>query len=266
MSTETSSSAGKCPPAELFVKTPEGGDLVSGVTISRDGNGNLSTKWKTSFPAGTKAIITLGQWKPNPKKDIPHGPLLEQAGFHEDTICDGSLITQRAAFTNEGTAYNQGQYYLELSVIDNSVWNQPQAARNTLSAAYGKNKAVSKATTLSGLEFEVFGRFELPGCEALPATAQKPSPTPLSKEWAEATTRRLLAKGMENKMAASGHPVTITVSGQDNTTITIESPAFTRETVMIQAGNSEYMAPFRKMHFKRVVFTNGTDEWGFDLK
>ena len=34
----------KCDPFEVFIKTPEGGNLVTGVTVSRDGDGYLYTK------------------------------------------------------------------------------------------------------------------------------------------------------------------------------------------------------------------------------
>jgi hypothetical protein len=259
----TTIASGKCAPVETVVPTPDGGSLVSGVSIIRDGNGNLTTKWKTTLPAGTKAMIDIGFWRPDKKKDIDYGPLMDGAGM-EDTADDGSIIVNRKLFTNEGKAYNQGQYYANLTVIDNSIWQQPMATKAALAAVKGRLKTV-KIDAL-GVMFDLAARFELPACADLAATAA-PTPMPtMTKGQAEAIARKLIAQTIEAKMAKAGQPVTITVSGEDNTTITIKSPNFTRETVMSQAANEEFVAPFRKNKFKRLVFTDGVDTWGINLK
>jgi hypothetical protein len=260
--------AGKCDPVELFIQTPEGGDLVPGVTVARDGNGNLTAKWKTTLPAGTQSMIDVGLWKPDKKKDIEYGPLLDGAGI-EKTSCDGSVISNTEPYTNDGKGFNQGRYYLTLTVIDNSIWKQPEATKATLAAAKGKVKAVG-ADSLGGKQFgvklDLMARFELPACAVLQATGPPPPPTPLTRGQTEAIVRKLYAQVLENKMAKMGHPVRVTVGGEDNTTITVESPDFTRESVMAQAANEEFMAPFRKQHFKRVEFTDGVNTWGINLK
>src|SRR6267142_1433840 len=62
---------GPCKLIEVFVPTPGGDALVSGVSVTRDGNGNITTKWRTTLPAGTESMIDLGLWRPDKKKDIP---------------------------------------------------------------------------------------------------------------------------------------------------------------------------------------------------
>jgi hypothetical protein len=259
---------GPCQPFEMFIPTPDGGELVSGVSVTRDGNGNIATKWKTTLPAGTESMIDVGLWRPDKKKDIPFGPLMDGAGI-EKTSSDGSLITNNELFKNEGKAYNQGQYYLTLTIIDNEIWHQPEATKAALSRAKGNVKAV-EAGSLGGKPFgvtlDLTARFELPGCAYLASTA---APTPralMTKGETEAIARKLYANMLEKKMSQMGHPVTITVGGEANTTITIEDSNFTRETVMSQAANDDYVAPYRKWHFKRLEFTDGTSTWGINLK
>jgi hypothetical protein len=233
-SNNSSLATGPCQPVEMFIPTPDGGELVSGVSVTRDGNGNIATKWRTTFPAGTESMIDLGLWRPDKKKDIPFGPLMDGAGT-EKTSSDGSGITNKELFTNEGKAYNQGQYYLTLTVIDNEIWHQPAATKAALAAAKGKVKAV-EAGSLGGKPFgvtlDLTARFELPACADLSVTS---APTPrarMTKGETEAMARKLYANMLENKMSQMGHPVTITLSGEDNTTITIEDSNFTRETVI----------------------------------
>ncbi len=160
-----------CQPFETSVKTPEGGQLVSGVTIRRDENGDLNTLWQTSFPAGTKAIITIGMWRPEPKKDIPEGPMYEQTGFNGDSTCDGKTISPNKPFGNDGKGYNAGDYYLDLTVVDNEIWKQPAATHSVIAATRGKLKSITKEDTLTGLDFAISARFSLPPCSELPPGA-----------------------------------------------------------------------------------------------
>ncbi len=80
------------------------------------------------------------------------------------------------------------------------------------------------------------------------------------------TVRRLLAQDMEEDAARSGFRVKITVSGQDNTVITFESADNTREAFEDLAADAKRKARWQVMGFKRVVYKNGTHEWGLDLK
>ncbi len=164
---------GKCQPLELTVKTPDGGNLVDSVAVRRDDSGTLTAKWRTTLPAGTESMIDVGLWRPEPKKDIPNGPLLDGAGS-ENTSCDGTIITTKKPFDNDGSGFNQGQYYLALTVIDNEVWKQPQATKDALAAAKGKVKGLTKQTLIPGLGLDLTARFELPPCEGLPPTVFKP--------------------------------------------------------------------------------------------
>lgn len=260
---DDSVATGKCAPVETFVPTPDGGALVAGVTIIRDGNGNLRTKWKTTLPAGTKSMMDVGFWRPDTKKGIPYGPEMDGADM-EKTSADGSVIVNTAPFTNDGKAYNEGQYYANLTVDDNEIWKQPAATKAMLAAAKGKLKTMTKDSF--GTSFDITARFSLPGCGDLAGTtAPTPMPT-MTKGQAEGLARKLVAQVMENKMARAGHPVKITVSGEDNTTITIESPDFTRESVMSQGADEEFVAPFRKDRFKRLEFTDGVSTWAIPLK
>lgn len=249
---------GRCRPVELVVPVPEGGYLVSSVTINRDENGYIDTKWKTSFPAGTRTSIMLHLLNPGSKKGAEEGPLLDGVS-REKTSCDGKLITQSTKLSNAGAGFNKGQYWLDLGLAEDSP-----RLNEILASAKGKVKGISRFG--NSLLFDVSATFELPNCEGLPETLPKSTPAPLTKEGAEAIARSLSARSMESKMAQQGLPAKITVSGLDNTVITIESANFTSESVTRQAGNTAYMAPFRKMRFKRVVFTNGSEEWGYDLK
>jgi hypothetical protein len=81
-----------------------------------------------------------------------------------------------------------------------------------------------------------------------------------------ATVRRLLAKDMEDDMAKGGFPTKITVSGQDNTVLTYESPEITHEIYLNLTADAQKQAQWREMGFKRIIYKNGSDEWGFDLK
>jgi hypothetical protein len=259
---------GPCKLIEVFIPTPDGGALVSGVSVTRDGSGNIATKWKTTLPSGTESMIDLGLWRPDKKKDIPFGPLMDGAGI-EKTSSDGSVIENKELFTNEGKAYNQGQYYLTLTVIDNEIWHQPAATKAALAAAKGKVKAVEPGSLGGkpfGVTLDLTARFELPACADLATTAAPTPRAPMTKGQTEAMARKLYANMLETRMAKMGHPVTVTVSGEDNTTITIEDSNFTRETVMIQTTNDEYVAPFRKWHFKRLEFTDGASTWGINLE
>jgi hypothetical protein len=256
------SAIGRCEPFEKFVQTPDGGALVSGVDIKRDGNGNITTQWKTTFAAGTQANIDLLLWKPNKRES----PGLDESGT-DMTLCDGTVIRNINPFSNGGKGYNQGRYYAYLSFFDDdSNWKQPKETQIALAAAKGKVKAVSQyAPGGRALFFEAFAPFELPSCTDLQATtAPTPRPT-MTKEEIEGIARKIYARTLENKMSQRGTPVKVTVSGENNTTITIESLNFTRESVMLQAANEEYVAPFRKAHFKRLEFTDGTSTWGIDL-
>jgi hypothetical protein len=193
---------------------------------------------------------------------------MDGAGM-EKTSSNGGDITNTELFTNEGKSYNQGQYYLTLTVIDNPIWKQPPATKAALAAAKGKVKAV-ESDSLGGKPFgvtlDLTARFELPGCADLPPTAAPTPHAPMTKGQAEAIARKFYAQVIESKMVKAGHPVRITVSGDDNTTITVENPNFTRETVMSQTANEEYVAPFRKQRFKRLEFTDGVSTWGIALK
>jgi hypothetical protein len=113
--------------------------------------------------------------------------------------------------------------------------------------------------------FELFARFDLPACATLQATIP-PSPRPtITKSETEAVARKIYAQ-LQNKMSERGTPVQVTVSGEDNMTITVESPNFTREAVMSDLASAAYVAPFRKVHFKRLEFTDGVSTWGVDLR
>lgn len=266
-SNNSSLAKGPCQPVETFVSTSDGGELVSGVSITRDENGNIATKWRTTLPTGTESMIDLGMWRPDKKKGIPFGPLIDGAGT-EKTSSDGSVITNKELFTNEGKAYNQGQYYLTLTVIDNEIWHQPAATKAALAAAKGKIKAVEPGSLGGkpfGVSLDLTARFELPACKDLATTAAPTPRAPMTKGETEAFARKLYANMLEKKMSKSGHPVTITVSGENNTTITIEDSNFTREAVLNQTTNDDYVAPFRKWHFKRLVFTDGASTWGINL-
>jgi hypothetical protein len=252
--------SGKCQTFEKFIPTPDGGNLVSGVDILRDSNGNITTNWKTTFPAGTQSTIDLLLWKSN-KRDS-----LSLDGSSTDTTsCDGNVIKNMKPFTNADKGFNEGQYYAYLSFFDdNDNWKQPEGTTAALAAAKGKVKAVSKYG--GSVMFELFARFDLPSCADLPTTTV-PTPRPtMSKGETEAFARKIYAQTLQNKMSQAGHPVNIAVSGEDNTTLTIEDPNFTRETVMRQAATESYLAPFRKWHFKRLDFTDGVSTWGIDLR
>src|SRR5438445_5042811 len=98
-----SSAQPKCEPFEVFIKTPEGGNLVTGVTISRDGDGYLDTRWATTLPAGTGAQIYLHS---ESRKHAEGGPLLDGAG-DKKTSCDGKFITHLSKFSNKGSGFNR---------------------------------------------------------------------------------------------------------------------------------------------------------------
>jgi hypothetical protein len=199
-------------------------------------------------------------WKPN-KRDSPG---LDESST-DTTSCDGTVISNMRSFTNAGKGYNQGQYYAYLSFFDdNDNWKQPKGTTAALSAAKGRVKALSKYG--GSVMFELFARFDLPPCSDLPATtAATPRPT-MTKGEAEAFARKIYAQTLQNKMAQGGHPVKITVSGEDNSTLIIEDPNFTQETIMRQAATQSYVAPFRKWHFRRLDFTDGVSTWGIDLR
>jgi hypothetical protein len=102
----------KCQPFEKFIQTADGGTLVSGVDIIRDSNGNITTKWRTTFPAGTQANVDLGLWKPDKKNDS-YGPSVEASGG-KTASSDGTVMVNAEQFTNGGKGYSQGQYYAYL--------------------------------------------------------------------------------------------------------------------------------------------------------
>lgn len=108
--TDAAPIGGKCQTFVKFIPTPDGGSLVSGVDIVRDSNGNVTTKWKTTLPAGTQSTINLLLWKPN-KRDSPG---LDESGT-DGTHCDGNVISNIKPFTNADKGYNQGPYYAYLS-------------------------------------------------------------------------------------------------------------------------------------------------------
>lgn len=169
--------SGGCPAVEQFIGTPEGGDLVKGVTVKRDGNGYVRTEWQTTFPAGTKSMIMLGRWEPNPRKGITAGPEVAGTG-NEETTSDGKLITQNREFSDHGGSIGDGKYYATLTVIDNPVWKQPAAVKALLGDAKGKVKAVSDDAPGGrsfGTNFEVIARFDLPACAAKPSTMPRPA-------------------------------------------------------------------------------------------
>jgi hypothetical protein len=252
----------RCVPFEVFIGTPEGGNLVSGVTVSRNGDGFIFTKWKTTLPVGTKSMIGLGQYRPNPKKDIPYGPSLDGTGM-EGSACDGQIFYQLKPFGAKGGGYNQGEYYTDLTVIDNPIWKQPIGVRAILSSASGKVKAVS--VNDMGIDFDVTARFQLPECSALAATTPVPPPTPISKEETEGIARKLLVEQMERRIAESGHPVSLSLSGPNNTIITVSSESFDAYSVRLYANDKGFMGSFRKLRLKKIIFTNGVDQWTYDL-
>jgi hypothetical protein len=130
---------GRCQPVELQVKTPDGGKLIPSVTIIRDGDGYITTKWATTFPAGTKSMIMLGQWNPNPKKGIPEGPELEGTGMEGETSCDGSIITNTKIFKG-ADGYNAGDYYVNITIIDNEIWKQPTSTKAVFASVNRKHR------------------------------------------------------------------------------------------------------------------------------
>lgn len=184
----------KCQPFQKVIQTPDGGTLVSSVEIIRDGEGNITTKWKTTFQAGTQSTIDLLLWKPN-KRDSPG---LDESGT-DTTSCDGNSITNTKPFTNAGKGYNQGQYYAYLSFFeDDSNWKQPEGTKQALAAAKGRVRAVSQyAPGGRTVMFELFARFELPSCANLQAVA---TPSPKAITDASSPVSRLLSR---NELAES---------------------------------------------------------------
>lgn len=253
---------GRCQPVELHINTPEGGSLIPSVTIIRDGDGYVTTKWATTFPAGTKSMIMLGQWKPNPKKGIPEGPELEGTGMDGETACDGSVITNTKIFKG-ADGYNAGDYYANITIIDNEIWKQPAGTKAVFASA--KRKVKPFTTDELGTSFDLSARFQLPDCAALAKSTPVPIPTPPSKAETEGIARKLMTQMMEQKTAASGHPVSMEVSGPNNTVLTVTSEAFEKYSVQAFANDPSFMSHFRKMKFKKIIFSNGSEAWAYDL-
>jgi hypothetical protein len=108
---------------EKTIAIPPGNEWVPEVTIYRNSGGQIFTKWKTNFPTGTKASITIGEFRPNPSKNILYGPSLGGTG-KDDTKSINGYFFNAVPFTNEKLS-DGGSYYLNLTIITNGFWKQP---------------------------------------------------------------------------------------------------------------------------------------------
>ena len=82
----------------------------------------------------------------------------------------------------------------------------------------------------------------------------------------EAEGRKQLAEFSQQQALKDGTHITFSVSGEGNTILTIKDASYTENSANTLTSNPENLEPFRKAKFKKIIFTNGTDEWKVDVK
>jgi hypothetical protein len=114
--------------------------VVDSVTITRALGGVLGTYWYTKLSDGSKAMLMLGRWEPNPSKGIPTGRNCGQISMRDISVRRG-IVSHAGRFTNKGLPHPPGEYFVELTVMsDSGVWQQPEETARLIEAHGTKDK------------------------------------------------------------------------------------------------------------------------------